>query len=166
MAIDDFQSARDAFERAQCRISVDHKVPSENYFETKVGEIESSLKPEKLNAVTNMAQEERQRTPGTHSGHYQDFDSAGRGLLKVHKKDFYVPFPKDEATLRNRLEVLGAMLEMLKMRFMSNPILATASLDLMKEYAEWLCGESVWGYVVEGTGGVPLTSPHVGQVMA
>ena len=38
LAIDDFQSARDAFERKKGRVYVDHKIPSENYFEKKVGE--------------------------------------------------------------------------------------------------------------------------------
>ena len=51
--------------------------------------------------------------------------------------------PTDESTLRNRFEIMGAFLEMLKMRFVSNPILATASLDNMKEYSEYLCGERV-----------------------
>ena len=74
--------------------------------------------------------------------------------------------PKDESTPKNRFEVMGAMLEMMKMRFMANPILATASLELTKEHAEWLCGENVWGYVVTGTGGVPLACPHIGQAMA
>ena len=37
LAIDDFQSARDAFERKQGRVNADHKIPSENYFEKKVG---------------------------------------------------------------------------------------------------------------------------------
>ena len=43
LAIDDFQSAKDAFERKQGRAYVDHKIPPENYFEKKVGEMESSL---------------------------------------------------------------------------------------------------------------------------
>ena len=56
--------------------------------------------------------------------------------MKVQKEDFYVQFPKDETALRNRFEVMGAGLAMLKMRFLSNPILETAPLDLMKEYVE------------------------------
>ena len=114
LAIDDWQSARDAFERAQGKTFPDHKVPSENYFEKKVGEVETYLKAEKLSAVTSFAQEERQRTPGATPG-----------------------------ALRNRFEVMGAMLEMLKARYMANPVLATASLALMKECSVWLCGENV-----------------------
>ena len=53
---------------------------------------------------------------------------------------------------------------MLKMRFMSNAVLATASLDLMKEYADFLCGDQVWSYVVKGGDGLPLTCPHIGLV--
>jgi hypothetical protein len=36
----------------------------------------------------------------------------------------------------------------------------------MKEYAEWLCGENVWGYVVRGPGRLPRSCPHIGLVRA
>ena len=38
-------------------------------------------------------------------------------------------------------------------------------MDVMKEYAEYLCGERVWGFVVKGPNSVPLACPHIGQVL-
>lgn len=89
--------------------------------------------------VTNVAQEERQTFPG---GADQTISTDGKGILmiKSSKKDFYVPMPTDESTLRNRFEIMGAALGMLKMRFVSNRILATASLDVVRGYLEYLCG--------------------------
>ena len=92
-----------------------------------------------------------------------DFDNRGVGTMKQIKKDFYVAMPTNESSLRNRLEVLGACYEMLKLRFMANPIIATASLDILKQYADFLCGESVWGMVVHGAEG-PISCPSVRQV--
>ena len=114
--------------------------------------------------MTNVAQEERQTPRG---GTDQTIITDGKGILtvKISKKDFYVPMPTDESTLRNRFEIMGAVLEMLKMRFVSNPILATSSLDVMEEYSEYLCGEGVWGFLVKGPNSVPSTCPHIGQVL-
>ena len=81
----------------------------------------------------------------------------------MQKKDFYILNPTDEAGLRNRFDVMGAMLEMLKMRFMSNPILATASLEIMRDYADYLCGSHVWGFVVQGASG-PIACPSIRHV--
>ena len=52
---------------------------------------------------------------------------------------------------------------MLKLRFMSNPTIATASLDLSKDYADYLCGEHVWALAVKGADG-PIACPCVRQV--
>ena len=130
-----------------------------------MGEIATSLKAEPLSMVTNVAQENEQRTPHS-SSQVQEFDSAGRGTLKTQKKDFYAKDPDDEASLRNRFEVMGSCLDMLRMRFMANPILATANAQLMRDYADWLCGKSVWGFVVKGQGGAHMACPHVGQVLS
>jgi hypothetical protein len=59
---------------------------------------------------------------------------------------------------------MGANYELLKMRFMANPTIATASLQTMKDYVDWLCGEHVWGFVVMGPDGKPSTCPHIGLV--
>ena len=85
--------------------------------------------------------------------------------MKQNRKPFFVTLPDDESSLKCRFEVMGHCLMMLKLMYFANPILATIDTDLMKEYAEWLCGEYVWGLVVKGSNGQPLACPHIGQVL-
>ena len=163
LAIDDFPSLRLAFERAMGHTFDDHRLPSESYLERKIGELETSLKADKLVTVTSFAQEERQRTP--HSVEQAiHFDSKGLPTMRTQKKDFFAPMPADEYGLRNRFEIMGALMEMLKLRNMSNAIIASASLSLMKDYVDWLCGKSVWGYVVKGSDGRPISCPSLSMV--
>ena len=61
LAIDDHQTAREAFELREGKPVGNHKIPSEAYFERKIGEMETCLKAEKLVAVTHLAEEERQK---------------------------------------------------------------------------------------------------------
>ena len=77
-------------------------------------------------------------------------------MLKTSRKEFFVLMPNDEASLRNRFEVMGACLMMLKRRFLNNYALSTVTPDLMREYADCLCGERVWGYVVKDEAGQPV----------
>ena len=100
------------------------------------------MKADKLIAVTSFAQEERQRTPNAVEQAIH-FDSKGLPTMRTQKWDFFAPMPADEYGLRNRFEIMGALMEMLKLRNMSNAIIASASLSLMKDYVDWLCGKSV-----------------------
>ena len=129
---------------------------------------QNSFKAEPLLCVTNVAQEERQRRPESERGANTslDFDNRGQPTLKVKKSDFYVPLPTDEPSLRNRFEVLAACLCMLKMRFSSHPAWATVEMSFFVDYVNWLCGEYVWGFVVKGQGDLPISCPHLGQVLA
>ena len=61
LAIDDHQTAREAFELREGKPFANHKIPSEAYYERKIGEMETCLKAEKLVAVTHLAEEERQK---------------------------------------------------------------------------------------------------------
>jgi hypothetical protein len=90
------------------------------------------------------------------------FDSRGQPTLKTSRKEFFVPMPNDESSLRNRFEVMGACLMMLKMRFLNNYALSTVTPELMREYADYLCGERVWGYVVKDESGLPVSGPSHG----
>ena len=63
LTVEDRSTAREAYTRKLGRKVPDHENPSENYFESKVGEVETVFKAEKLSMVTNMSQEERQRIP-------------------------------------------------------------------------------------------------------
>ena len=165
LSTDDHQSTREAWERKLGRTLPDHKIPSEAYLQMKLGEIETVFKAEKLTMVTSLAQEAQQKT-GQNTTNSLTFDIQGHPTLRTQKKEFVIAMPVDESSLRARFEIMGGMLEMLKMRFMANPIIATASLSIMKEYSEFLCGETVWGLVVKGAEGVPLSCPHIGHVLA
>mgnify|MGYP003333722578 CR=1 FL=1 len=165
LSTDDHQSTREAWERKLGRTLPDHKIPSEAYLQMKLGEIETVFKAEKLTMVTSLAQEAQQKT-GQNTTNSLTFDIQGHPTLRTQKKEFFIAMPDDESSLRARFEIMGGMLEMLKMRFMANPIIATASLSIMKEYSEFLCGETVWGLVVKGAGGVPVACPHIGHVLA
>ena len=84
LTVEDHSTARDAFERKLGRKIPDHKILSENYFESKVGEAETVFKAEKLSMVTNMAQQDRQRTPHQTMGSQSiTFDNRGQPYRKL-----------------------------------------------------------------------------------
>ena len=81
--------------------------------------------------------------------------------MKASRKEFFVPMPNDEASLRNRFDVMGACLMMLKMRFLNNYALSTVTPGLMREYADYLCGERIWEYLVKDEAGQPVSCPSL-----
>ena len=123
LSILDHAAARDAYEKVVRKKIPDHKLPSENYFEIKCGEIDQGWQAERLSEVTNLAQERAQQKPRESQALSMEFDN-----LKRQKKDFYVPMPSDESELRNRFDVMGARLEMMKLKFPNNPVLDSATL--------------------------------------
>ena len=124
------------------------------------------FKAEKLSMVTNMSQEERQRTPHQAVGSQSiTFDNCGQPTLKTSRKEFFVCMPNDEVSLRNRFEVMGACLMMSTMRFLNNYVVSTVTPDLMREYADYLCGERFWGYVVKDEAGQPVSCPSLYRVL-
>ena len=168
LTAEDHAAARDALEHRLKRPVPDHKIPSENYFQRKVGEVEGKFNPDKLTEVTNVTQEEAQKKPKGQaaSTNYLDFDDTGRPTgLKSKTTDFWVPVPHNEATFKNRFEVMDHLYTMLQMRFSSNPILATYEVGMFKEYCEdYLCGERVWAFVIRGDNNEPISSPSLRQV--
>ena len=68
--------------------------------------METSLKADKLVMVSSYAQEERQITPNSVE-QAMHFDSKGHPTMRTQKKDFFVPMPNDENSLRNCFEVMG-----------------------------------------------------------
>ena len=60
---------------------------------------------------------------------------------------------------------MAACLRMLKMRFSSHPAWATVEMSFFVDYVNWLCGEYFWGFVVKGQGDLPISCPHLGQVL-
>ena len=55
---------------------------------------------------------------------------------------------------------------MLRMRYGSNPPLATVAIELLRDYVEFPRGERVWVYVVRGEDGAPSSWPNMHQVLA
>ena len=166
LTLDDFMNAREALEKRLGRKIPDWKCPSENYFQRKVGEIESGLKTDKLTIVTSFAQEERQRQPrGMGAITSMDFDERGVGTLRQQKTDFYVTMPGDKPGLDNRFVIMDHLLGMLQMRFPQNPVLATYEDGMMRDYAEYLSGDRVWGFVVKGANQEPVACPSQNMVM-
>ena len=165
LSLEYHQTAREAFEKKKGGAFADHKIPSGNDFEKKVGDVETVLKDEKLSSVSHVAQEE--------SRHLQEARIRPSALIErdtllaraPSKTFFYVPMPSGESSLRNRFEIMGAGLGMPKMKYVCNGILATASLEVMKEYSEYLCGERVWGFVIKRPNNTPMACPHTGHVL-
>ena len=89
LSVEDHAMAREVYERKLGKRIPDYKTPSENYFESKVGEAETMFKAEMLAVVTNISQEERQKTPQQLSGSAAiTFDSRGHPTVKTQRKDF------------------------------------------------------------------------------
>ena len=168
LTAEDHSAARDALEIKLKRPVPDHKVPSENYFQRKCGEVEGKYNADKLTEVTNITQEEAQKKPRGQaaSSNYLDFDDSGRPTgLKSKTTDFWVQMPHNEATFKNRFEVMDNLYTMLQMRFVSNPVLATYEVGMFKEYCDnYLCGERVWAFVIRGDNNEPISSPSLRQV--
>ena len=169
LTAEDHSAAREALEKKLKRPVPDHRVPSENYFQRKVGEAEGKYTAEKLTEVTNLVQEEAQKKPkgqSAASSNYLDFDDAGRPTgLKSKTTDFTVPMPTNEASFKNRFEVMDHVHLMLQMRFLSNPVLATYEPGMFKDYCnDFLCGERVWAFVLRGDNDEPTASPSLRQV--
>ena len=120
---EDHKVARTAFE-AKFGKKPDFQIPSEALFQKMLGEMATGWKAPRLSAITNLAQE-KELGDNTPSGTSMDFDSGGTPKLKQQKKEFFIPMPHDEPSLRNRLLVLGAAYGMVRAQHTSNPILQT-----------------------------------------
>ena len=166
LSVDDHASARAAHEKKTSRKLPDHEVPSESYFEKKCGEVETGLKAERLSEVTNLALERAQQRPRENASLAMEFDNRGTGTLRKQKTDFYVPMPRDEASLRSRFKVMGTNLEWMKLKFPSNPILDSASTSVLSDYVDYLCGARVWAFVVKDEEGRPISCPSLRMVCA
>ena len=136
-----------------------HQVPSKPYFERLIGLAETFYVAESLSSVTNMMQADLNQVPTT------DMDSSGRVYVKLATKEFVVPLPRDPEGLRNRFKVMSSAWNMLRMRFPSNPKLATISTELFDDYADYLMGTKVWGFISKNGDGTPVSSPAIDHVI-
>ena len=141
LTVEDQASAREALEKKLSKQVPDHKVPSESYFQKKVGEVETVWQAEKLSEVTNLAQELKQKKPRSQTDQHLGVNSKLQLVAETKLPVFTVPMPTDEATFKNRFEIMDNMTHMLQMRFIGNPVLATYEKGMWVEYcSDFLCG--------------------------
>ena len=159
---EDHKVARISFESKYGK-KPDHQIPSEALFQKMLGDMATGWKADKLSAITNLAQEKEMGDKP--AGTSMEFDSGGAARLKQQKKEFFVPMPHDEPSLRNRLQVLGAAYGMVKAQHSSNPVLQTFDMELMRDYADYLVGERCWAFCTKDQDGRPTSCPHLGMVL-
>ena len=90
---------REIFEAKHFRLT-DVMVPSDGYFERKVGELEKIWEAEPLTDVTNRCQRDVNRNSGI------AWDN-GTNQFKTVEKRFGVPMPEDSEGLATRLRTMG-----------------------------------------------------------
>ena len=76
--------------------------------------------------------------------------------------------PKDEGGFRARMKVKAACWNFARMKFGSNPKLATITMSLFAGdggYLDWLCGEDCLAYTHKGENDMPLASPTLSHVL-
>ena len=137
-----------------------HLQPSQPLLEKLLGQAESSFKAPKLTWVSSFAQQEvlMPRDQG------MQWDQRTCSF-KNTSKEFEVPMPANSEELETRLKVLAHGYAMTKLRFASHPKLSTAETHVFTRYWEYLKGKDVWGFVVKGANGLPVSCPHIGHVM-
>ena len=158
VAIGELEAAKRALEAFKGFEIAKHHCPSEPYFEKKIAHATSFFEAEPLSVVTSKAQEEAHAASPPHT-----FDSL-TGTFKQVKKEFMVPLLETDSELRNRFEIMGNAFMMVKMKFGSNPRLASCALNTFTDYAQFLCGSDIWGFVTKDSNGTPTSSPHIGHV--
>ena len=136
----------------------DVMIPSDGYFERKVGQMEKVWEAEPLTDITNVCQKDVNRNAGV------AWDN-GTNQFKTVEKRFGVPLPDDSEGLRARLRTLGISWHFLKLRNPNKPELATASYEVLDRYTEWLLGPEVWGMATKDKTGKPVSTPHLDHVL-
>ena len=134
-------------------------VPSDGYFERKIGELEKVWEAEPLSDVTNKCQRDVNRNAGV------AWDN-GTNQFKTVEKRFGVPMPEDSEGLTTRLRTMGVTWQMLKFRNPNCPVLATASYEIFDRYSEWLKGPEVWGLATKDKSQRPVATPCLDHVLA
>ena len=158
LAVGDLETAKAAYEAVEQMELPDHLCPSEPYFAKKVQHATEWWEAESLMQVTSKSQEKVHSQPSAWG-----FDSIS-GTYKQTRKEFVIPMPQNPEELRARLDVMSVTIQLVKLRFGSNPRLATATDAMFTRYSKYLTGPKVWGFVTKDSTGLPVSSPHVGHV--
>ena len=65
--------------------------------------------------------------------------------------------PQKSEDLEQRMQLLEHCWSMVKMRYGSNPRLATVAAHHFDRYTKWLKGTQVWNFVIKGGDGLPIS---------
>ena len=149
---------REIFETQHFRLT-DVMVPSDGYFERKVGELEKIWEAEPLTDVTNRCQRDVNRNSGI------AWDN-GTNQFKTVEKRFGVPMPEDSEGLAIRSRTMGIAWHLLRLRSPNNPVLASASYEVFDRYTEWLKGPDVWGLATRDKSQKPVATPTLDHVLS
>ena len=148
----DYDTARRAYEADLGYELPEHLVPSRPFFEKLLAQAESQFEAIKLTHVTSFA-EQKVLLPGCGSSGVK-WDEKAK-TFKEEVKDFEVDMPTKPEDLEQRMQLLEHCWSMVKMRYGSNPRLATAEAKHFIRYTQWLKGTQVWNFVIKGSDNLP-----------
>ena len=112
--------------------------------------------------MTSFA-EQKVHLPGCGSSGVK-WDEKAKGF-KEEVKDFEVKLPQSAEDLEMRLKILEHVWAMVKMRYGSNPKLASVASVHFARYTEWLKGTQVWNFCIKGKDGAPISCPTIGLIL-
>ena len=154
----DFEIAKAALEKLEGYELPKHWLPSKAYFERKLSHVETFFQAESLSTVTNISQADANEQQTL------QFESSS-GTFKIQKKEFGVAMPQTSEDLRTRLRVMVSCAVMVQMRYQSNPLLQSSSIDMFTRYTNFLFGPKGWMLVSLGPDKVPISCPTIHHVM-
>ena len=158
----DFENARRAREAELGYELPEHLVPSRPLFEKLLAQAESCFDVIPFNLVTSFA-EQKVHLPGCGSSGVK-WDEKSKGF-KEEVKDFEVKLPQSAEDLEMRLKILEHVWAMVKMRYGSNPKLASVASVHFARYTDWLKGTQVWNFCIKGKDGAPISCPTIGLIL-
>ena len=154
----DFEIAKAALEKLEGYELPKHWLPSKAYFERKLSHVKTFFQAESLSTVTNISQADANEQQTL------QFESSS-ATFKIPKKEFGVAMPQTSEDLRTRLRVMASCAVMVQMRYQSNPLLQSSSIDMFTRYTNFLFGPKGWMLVSLGPDKVPISCPTIHHVM-
>ena len=139
---DEYEAAKRSFEALQGYQPgrfPPHLMPSQPFFERLLDQVQKFYVHTELTTVINSCQADSNVT------NQMGLDQ--NGTFKIQKKEFGIPLPMNSESLRNRLAVFANGWFMVKMRFSSNPRIATITQEMFLRYTDFLMGPQVLGNV-------------------
>ena len=80
-------------------------------------------------------------------------------------KDFEVKTPQSSEDLEMRMKILEHVWAMVRMRYGSDPKLASVASVHFARYTEWLKGTQVWNLCIKDKDGAPISCPAIEPIL-